>query len=62
MLVSLRTASSLLSHRLPRSFLVPGEGLEPSLPKERDFKSLVSTDFTIQAQEFKPDHFIEFSL
>lgn len=29
--------------------MVPGEGLEPSLPKERDFKSLVSTDSTIQA-------------
>lgn len=30
--------------------LVPGEGLEPSLPKERDFKSLVYTNFTIQAR------------
>lgn len=29
--------------------MVPGEGLEPTLPKERDFKSLVSTDFTIRA-------------
>ena len=36
---------------IPKSqIMVPGEGLEPSLPKERDFKSLVSTDSTIQAK------------
>ena len=29
--------------------MVPGAGLEPAWPRPRDFKSLVSTDFTTRA-------------
>ena len=32
--------------------MVPRVGLEPTLPKERDFKSLVYTNFTTAAQLF----------
>jgi hypothetical protein len=32
--------------------MVPRAGLEPAHPKARDFKSLVSTDFTIWADGF----------
>ncbi len=31
--------------------MVPRAGLEPAHPKARDFKSLVSTDFTIWADD-----------
>ena len=47
------TCSIHLSYRqtkvLSVILLVPGAGLEPAHPKARDFKSLVSTNFTIRA-------------
>ena len=47
------TCSIQLSYRqtkvLSVILLVPGAGLEPAQPKPRDFKSLVSTNFTIRA-------------
>jgi hypothetical protein len=37
--------------------MVPGEGLEPSLPKERDFESLVST--ISPPRQILPDYYSE---
>ena len=40
--------------------MVPRVGIEPTLPKEQDFKSCVSTNSTIQARNNKPDYFRQF--
>ena len=38
-----------LGGRISPCLLVPGAGIEPAWPKPRDFKSLVSTNFTTRA-------------
>lgn len=58
---ALRALSLICSGEPIFGYVVPRVGIEPTLPKEQDFKSCVYTSFTTAARNLnKPDYFRQF--